>query len=406
MDTLLTPLVKDKKGDLSKSDNYRPLAITCIASKILELVILYRYEDLLVTSDNQFGFKSKHSTELCVFTLKQIIEYYRNLNSPVYLCFLDASKAFDKINHWKLFKCLIKRNLPCIILRLLAVWYTEQLFYVQWNGILSSPFNVSNGVRQGSILSPILFNVFMDDLSVLLNRSKYGCTVNTHITNHLFYADDSVLLAPTPYSLQCLLKICEQFAKEAELTYNVKKTFCMVILPKWLKHLENPTLYLDNKILNFTGEHKYLGVNICNNLTDDVDIKQQTRGTYARGNNIILKFRKCDTETKVKLFKTFCNSFYGSGLWVNYHCNVIKKLRSSYRSCFKYLLKCDRADVDYNMLTLNVDFMEVILRKAIHSLYIRIFDSQNSLISVLKNSLFFMDSPFYKKWHKLCFKKT
>ena len=76
MDTFLVPLVKDSKGKLCSGDNYRPLAITCIASKVLELLILDRYSHLLESTSNQFGFKGKHSTELCVFTLKQVVEYY------------------------------------------------------------------------------------------------------------------------------------------------------------------------------------------------------------------------------------------------------------------------------------------------------------------------------------------
>ena len=68
------------------------------------------------TSDNQFGFKQKHSTDLCilVYTVKSIIQYYNYHSCPVYTCFLDASKAFDRINHWTMFKQLILRNVPSI----------------------------------------------------------------------------------------------------------------------------------------------------------------------------------------------------------------------------------------------------------------------------------------------------
>ena len=66
----------------------------------------------LITHDHQFAFKSKHSTDMCIFTVKSIIKYYIRQNSPVYTCFLDASKAFDRINHWALFKKLIDCNVP------------------------------------------------------------------------------------------------------------------------------------------------------------------------------------------------------------------------------------------------------------------------------------------------------
>ena len=90
--------------------------------------------------------------------MKQIIEFYISHDSPVYLCYLDASKAFDKLNHWHLFTKLLDRNFPCIIVRLLITWYALQTYVIKWSSALSVPFNVSNGVPQGRILSPSFFN--------------------------------------------------------------------------------------------------------------------------------------------------------------------------------------------------------------------------------------------------------
>ena len=87
LDTIIVPILKDKCGEVTDKDNYRPLALTCVASKILEFVILHRYKHLLHTTDNQFGFKEQSSTEMCIFTLKHVIDYYTNFNSPVYVCF-------------------------------------------------------------------------------------------------------------------------------------------------------------------------------------------------------------------------------------------------------------------------------------------------------------------------------
>ena len=117
-------------------------------------IILNRISDNLVTNPNQFGFKPKHNTEMCIFALKEAILKYRALNSNVYSCFLDASKAFDRVNHSKLFDTLVKRGVPFYIIRIIRFWYTSQTMYVRWNNVMSSGFNVSNGVRQGGILSP------------------------------------------------------------------------------------------------------------------------------------------------------------------------------------------------------------------------------------------------------------
>ena len=69
-----------------------------------------KVETQLITSDNQFGFKREHGTDLCIFTVKSVIKYYNLHNSPVYTCFLDASKAYDRVNHWTLIRKLLNSN--------------------------------------------------------------------------------------------------------------------------------------------------------------------------------------------------------------------------------------------------------------------------------------------------------
>ena len=107
MTTSIIPISKNKNGDTSAENNYRPIAIVTAMSKIFELCLATVMDAHLVTSDNQFGFKRKHSTDLCIYTVKSIIQYYNYYNSPVYTCFLDASEAFDRVNHWTMFKKLI-----------------------------------------------------------------------------------------------------------------------------------------------------------------------------------------------------------------------------------------------------------------------------------------------------------
>ena len=84
--------------------------------------------------------------------------------------FLDASKAFDRVNHAMLFRKLMVRSRPGCLLRLLHFWYTNQTMMIKWGNCMFDSFNVSNGVRQGSILSPYVFAVCMDDLSSELNK--------------------------------------------------------------------------------------------------------------------------------------------------------------------------------------------------------------------------------------------
>ena len=92
-----------------------------------------------------------------------IAKYVVN-GSKVYDCLLDASKAFDRVDHSVLFKKLLDKHLPPLVVRLLLMWYSEQRVKVRWKSSLSSSFGVSNGVRQGGVSSPILFTVYIDEL--------------------------------------------------------------------------------------------------------------------------------------------------------------------------------------------------------------------------------------------------
>jgi len=95
----------------------------------------------------------------------------------VYMSALDASKAFDRINHKTLIDKLISLNAPMCFVQIVMNWYSKLGVAVRWNGVLSSFFNVYCGVRQGGLLSPLLFNLFVDDLLCELQASKLGCFI-------------------------------------------------------------------------------------------------------------------------------------------------------------------------------------------------------------------------------------
>ena len=153
------------------------------------IAIFVNIKNFLDTTDNQFGFKTKHSTDMCVFLLKQAISYYTR-GSPIFCVFLDASKAFDQVNHYLLFQKLIVRNVLMCFVRLLVYWYTQQSMQIRWGRCYSSLFSITNGVRQGSILSSYFFAVYIDDLSKELNKMKVGCFVGKSLVNHLLFAYD------------------------------------------------------------------------------------------------------------------------------------------------------------------------------------------------------------------------
>ena len=134
----------------------------------------------------------KASTPMaCVFSLLKVsLSITRNKKSPVYTCFLVVSKAFDRINHWTLFHKLINCNIPLIIVQLFIFWYQTQLVCIKWGKSTSDYFNISNGARQGGILSPRLFVLYLNSLTNKLAKrdAKLICNLLTmYFTQMIFY---------------------------------------------------------------------------------------------------------------------------------------------------------------------------------------------------------------------------
>ena len=150
--------------------------------------------------------------------------------------------------------------------------YSNQCYTVRWGGCYSERFFVTNGVPQGRILSPSLFNLYMNDLSVILNSSRIGCHINNTLINHLFYADDAVLLATSPLALQMLLDICSKYADEYELNFNIKKTKCLIFKPLCFKNCSFPNFYVLGKKICITNQIKYLGCVITDDYSDCKDM--------------------------------------------------------------------------------------------------------------------------------------
>ena len=172
---------------MGDSNNYRGIALSSIICKIVDLVVLSRYYDSLVTSELQFGFKPGHSTGMCIMILKEVVSYYNSHASSVYCTFLDASKAFDRVNYTKMFQGLIERNLPPVVIRFLLHMYTGHKTRVSWNKVYSDVFAISNGVWQGGLLSPILFCVYIYDLPQRLQSLNEGRFIGGMFVGVLVY---------------------------------------------------------------------------------------------------------------------------------------------------------------------------------------------------------------------------
>jgi len=116
---------------------------------------------------------------------------------PHPVCFLGVTKAFDRVDYAVLFQKLLSRNVPGYIVIFLWNWCNKHYARILWAGILSDSFNICNDVRQGRILSPFLFAIYIDQLSVHLQAVDVGCRLGNLIVNNFLFADDMVIFAPS-----------------------------------------------------------------------------------------------------------------------------------------------------------------------------------------------------------------
>ena len=203
---------------------------------------------------------------------------------------------------------------------------------VRWGHCISNSFNVTNGVRQGGVLSPQLFNVYIDGLSDILNKSTISGSLGGKRINYLLYADDLCIVILSSAGLQQLLSICDQYCASHSITFNVHKSVCMFFKSKMNKLCDNVPVVLSGNSIDFVHETKYLGVIINSSMKTYSYIVHQTRNFYAQANMLLRNFRYGTNDVKCTLFKSFCANMYCCPLWFNSASSTIKKLKTSYNS--------------------------------------------------------------------------
>ena len=315
----LVPIVKDKLGKFDESKNYRSIAMSCLILKIFDWIILLLFSDSLSLDDLQFAYQSRSSTSMCTWAAIETINYFSKNGSDVFTCLMDMTKAFDMVKHSLLFKKLLSAGLPKIFVRLLLYIYINQFANVRWNGSFSSIFSISNGVRQGAILSGIFYCFYTNDLFNILRKRRTGCWVNGVFMGIFGYSDDNFLVAPSLDALQEMLVTCQEYAEEHNLKFSTHadpikcKTKCISFL---IKERSVGDVNLCGVPLPWVKAGKHLGnhlSNKCDGMKSDIRVKRAM--FIDKNNDLNQEFNFCHPRTKVKMNLIYNFHFTGSPLW-------------------------------------------------------------------------------------------
>ena len=316
-----------------KVDDFRGISISPVISKIFEHCILGRFRRYFVTNDNQFSYKRRVGCATAVHSLRCVTDYYINNGSTVNLCALDLTKAFDRVNHHGLLLKLMDRSVPIQLLQVLEFWFLNSYTCVKWHDAFSSHFKISIGIRQGGVLSPILFNIYIDSIVTKVNTSCLGCTLKQACVSILIYADDILLIAPTVTALQFLVNTCCEELSHLAMDINRSKTVCMRIGPRYRVECSNITVSQGQEI-KWVQQFRYLGVTIVCAATFKCDFSERRRNYFRSFNAVYGRIgRTASCEVIIELIKTKCLPV------LCYACEAVPLQTRDYNS-FDYVLNC------------------------------------------------------------------
>lgn len=306
-----------KKGDLKVCDNWRGITILNAINKVMAQVIHNRISKHLegTLCDEQAGFRPNRGCIDQSNALRLIIEQSNEFNTPLYMVFVDFEKAFDRVNREAIWSALKRRQIPNKIIRLIRAMYENAKCQVMHNGALTDEFGVNTGVRQGCILSPLLFLTVLDDvLKEALPNTQGIWWTPTRKLSHLDYADDICLLSNSHSEMQAMLAQLNAAALRKSLKINERKTKLMRINANNLRPIS-----LNNSNIQEVEKFCYLGsmMSVNGGTREDINSRiAKAALAYGRLNKVWLS-SELSSSTKLRIFKACVLStlLYGSETW-------------------------------------------------------------------------------------------
>ena len=339
----MIPIIKDKQQSNADVNNYRGITISPLPSKLFEHVLKLVFSEHLLTSSYQFGFKKRSSTTHALFCLRETINHYIDHGSRVFCSFLDASKAFDRVVHSGLFIKLMDRKMPKCFIDIIINWYTDLQCRVRWDGHLGDWFPVTAGVRQGGVLSPDFYSIYVDQLINILKSSGIGCYVADVFAAALFYADDMAVLSPSIKGLQHLLDICGTFCTDWDICLNARKSKNMVFGKKTTSICNLSLLGLP---IEWTCKWKYLGVQLKSGKRFGCSVVEQVKKFYRAANSILRIEGRSDKLVMLRLLEAHCVPIITYGIEVIHVADRDERrsLRVAYNSLFRKIFHYGRTE--------------------------------------------------------------
>jgi hypothetical protein len=331
-----------KKESINVPDNYRKVTVMPVIGKVLESILNSRlvYHNIVLSLDDplQFGFKEGCQTGDNMFILYSMIMRQRFKRKPLFVCFVDFTKAFDYVDRMALYYKLIDRGISGKMLDIIVDLYRKAKCRVKWKNRLGEEIASDYGVLQGGMLSPKLFTEFLTDLKQYLDQTC-GIVVDKSILTYILYADDMVLCSDTHAGLQKLLDGLYKFCSNWHLIVSLAKTNIMAFGCN-----KKFTFKFGNEIISETSEYKYLGTIFTNRnklfKSNRTNIENKTnRAIFSLQSYIKTTVGQLQPSLAIKMFDAQILPIieYGSDIW--YDNTELKSIETIHLSFLKSVLR-------------------------------------------------------------------
>ena len=339
--TIIVPIIKDKNKKEFDKDNFRPISISNVLAQILEKVILLKCKILFKSDDLQFGFKKNMSTLHPLFLMKELINTHMDDKEPLYIASYDSEKAYDSVWRDGIYFKLIN-VISSQFWLLIKEYYGKSDGILKINGVLGDEIiEITRGVKQGGVLSPQLFNFFINELFEKIQNLGIGCKIENVKIPIMGFCDDTVLMATLISQLKILIEECEKYSKKWLLKYNVKKSVIINCSGNITKD-EDINIKMNEVRIPVVAACKYLGLIINNSNDDNIHIIQKfgkVQQRYFSLSSFGIKPPGIKPACKSFLFNTFCKPIgtYGMGV-MKLKSNTLQQMNIIQNNIMRYSL--------------------------------------------------------------------